>query len=155
MQNLKLPNKIIGHGWIITKTGKMSKSLGNVIDPNYYVDKYGSDAFRYFLVTQTSYERDTIFSDELFINITNSHLANNYGNLFLRTTTMIFKYCHGIVPKLNKTMLDSFDIKILQERAHIISKYKSLIEHFDITCLVNLVQLQYGNINKYIDTTKP
>ena len=155
MQNLKLPDKIIGHGWIITKTGKMSKSLGNVIDPNVYVDKYGSDAFRYYLITQTSYERDSVFSDELFINIINTHLANNYGNLFSRITAMIFKYCNGIVPKFNEKKLDSLDEKLLHERENIINKYKSFIENFDITTLVNLLQDQYTNINKYIDTTKP
>lgn len=155
MQDLKLPDKIISHGWIITKTGKMSKSLGNVIDPNIYVEKYGSDALRYFLISQTSYERDSIFSDELFINTINSHLANNYGNLFSRISTMIFKYCHGLVPKLNEKTLNDLDKKILKERANIINKYKILIENFDITGLVNLLQSQYSNINKYIDTTQP
>jgi methionyl-tRNA synthetase len=155
MQDLKLPDKIISHGWIITKTGKMSKSLGNVIDPNIYVEKYGSDALRYFLISQTSYERDSIFSYELFINTINSHLANNYGNLFSRISTMIFKYCHGLVPKLNEKTLNDLDKKILKERANIINKYKILIENFDITGLVNLLQSQYSNINKYIDTTQP
>ena len=83
--DLPLPKQVFGHGWLLLDGGKMSKSKGNVIDPVVLVDKYGSDAIRYFLLREVPFGSDGLFSNEALINRINSDLANDLGNLVSRT----------------------------------------------------------------------
>jgi methionyl-tRNA synthetase len=96
--DIPLPNKIIIHGFLTTEGKKMSKSLGNVIDPFLEVEKYGVDAIRYFLLSQIPLGQDYDFKREQFENIYNAHLANNLGNLVNRVHTLCTK--HGITPDM-------------------------------------------------------
>ena len=99
---LPLPKKVFAHGWWTNEGNKISKSLGNVIDPFQLVDKYGIDQIRYFLLGKFHLEMMVIFQI-LNINRINSDLANSYGNLFQRVVSMIFKNCNEKIPlKPNK-----------------------------------------------------
>jgi len=94
----KLPGHIFTHGWWVIKGEKMSKSRGNIVDPEVLIEKYDADAFRYFLLSAVQFGYDGTFSEELFIRKYNDDLANDLGNLVNRTLTMLEKYFDGIVP---------------------------------------------------------
>jgi len=95
---LPLPGNIFAHGWWTQDGKKMSKSLGNVIDPNRVVDAYGADAFRYFVLREVPFGLDGDFSMATFVTRFNTELANDLGNLLSRVLTMIGKYFDGRIP---------------------------------------------------------
>jgi methionyl-tRNA synthetase len=99
---MKLPETIFAHGWWTVDGEKMSKSRGNVVDPNKIVDEFGADAFRYFLLREVPFGQDGDFSQDAMVIRINSDLANGIGNLLSRTLTMIEKYCDGKTPKRNQ-----------------------------------------------------
>jgi len=96
--NLPLPEMIFAHGWWTVDGEKMSKSRGNVVDPNKMIDKYGADAFRYFLLREVPFGQDGDFSQGAMITRINSDLANGLGNLLSRTLTLIERTQSGRVP---------------------------------------------------------
>lgn len=155
MLNLRLPSQIISHGWVVTKEGKMSKSLGNVIDPYDYIKAYGSDAFRYAIIRQVSLEKDGIFSHDLFVEVFNSELANNYGNMATRISGMIKKYFNNVVPTLDQKALRTIDKKVLSSHKKFTTKIEKTIESLDINKLLDGIQEQYNVLNKYIEDAKP
>ena len=96
---LPLPKQVFGHGFILAKGGeKMSKSLGNVVDPMDMAAHYGVDAIRYFLLREVSFGQDGSYSHEAIVNRVNSELANSFGNLAQRSLSMIFKNLDGVIP---------------------------------------------------------
>jgi methionyl-tRNA synthetase len=95
---LPLPEQIVSHGWWLMDGAKMSKSKGNVVRPQGYIDRFGLDALRYFVFREMAFGQDASFTDEAFLTRYNSDLANDLGNLVSRATTMIHRYCGGIVP---------------------------------------------------------
>lgn len=96
---LPLPKQVFGHGFILAKGGeKMSKSLGNVVNPMDMATRYGVDAMRYFLLREVSFGQDGSYSHEAIVNRVNSELANSFGNLAQRSLSMIFKNLEGIIP---------------------------------------------------------
>jgi methionyl-tRNA synthetase len=94
------------HGYWNLDQSKMSKSLGNIVRPLDLKDKYGLDAFRYFLLRDMVFGLDSNFSEEAFVQRLNSDLANDLGNLVSRTITMAVKYCDGKVPEINPQKKD-------------------------------------------------
>lgn len=94
---LPLPRQVGGHGWILTETGKMSKSKGNVTDPIQLIEEFGADRIRYFLLREIPFGQDGYFSREALIERSNADLSNDLGNLLHRTLSMLHRYQHGIV----------------------------------------------------------
>ena len=97
--DMKLPETIFAHGWWTVDGEKMSKSIGNVVDPNKMVDEFDTDAFRYFLLREVPFGQDGDFSEQALTRRTNSDLANGIGNLLSRTLTMIDRFCDGVIPQ--------------------------------------------------------
>ena len=98
---LPLPGRVFGHGFLTKDGQKMSKSLGNTIDPVALVNRYSADAVRYYFIKEIEFGRDGDFNETRFINILNAELANDLGNLLNRTLSMTHKYCGGIVPNIS------------------------------------------------------
>jgi len=97
--HLPLPQRIFAHGWWTVDGEKMSKSRGNVVDPNLMIERYGLDRFRYFIMREVSFGLDGDFSEKSLVERTNSDLADNFGNLIHRSLNMVWKYFNGKVPK--------------------------------------------------------
>ncbi|MFA5537265.1 MAG: methionine--tRNA ligase, partial [Bacillota bacterium] len=96
--DVELPKEVFAHGWLLLEGGKMSKSKGNVVDPNVLVDRYGSDAIRYFLLREMPLGQDFYYSEGALVNRINVDLANDFGNLLSRATSMINKFAGGLIP---------------------------------------------------------
>src|SRR5690554_773022 len=93
--DLPLPRQVAGHGWILTETGKMSKSKGNVTDPIELIEEFGADRIRYFLLREIPFGQDGYFSREALIERSNADLSNDLGNLLHRTLSMLHRYQEG------------------------------------------------------------
>ncbi|MDC0336560.1 methionine--tRNA ligase, partial [Pseudodesulfovibrio sp.] len=141
------------HGYWLVKDTKMSKSIGNVVEPLAMKDTYGLDAFRYFLLRDMSFGQDSSFSEEALIGRLNAELANDLGNLFNRTLSMTHKYFEGIIPRPDVEDIVDAEIKKLGQDA-----MKSFQDHYiDFKFsrgLEGLWELVRG-LNKYIDATAP
>ncbi len=98
---LPLPQRVFGHGFLTKDGVKMGKSSGNTIDPVQLVDRYGSDAVRYYFMKEIEFGRDGDFNETRFIHILNADLANDLGNLLNRTLKMAYRYCEGRVPNIS------------------------------------------------------
>jgi methionyl-tRNA synthetase len=103
---MKLPETIFAHGWWTVDGEKMSKSRGNVVDPNKMIDKFEVDPFRYFLLREVPFGQDGDFSVQALAERTNSDLANGIGNLLSRTLTMIDRYCDSMIPDVPQDYLE-------------------------------------------------
>ncbi len=154
MLDLPLPNRIISHGWIVTPQGKMSKSLGNVIDPYDLIEKFGTDVVRYYFMKEISVDRDSTFEESLLVNCYNSDLANNYGNIVSRVIGMTKKYFDNKMPKYVKTknqLSSQFekDIKVF------IDSVEKTVNNLNINDIIKLVCDLENKINVYIENLKP
>ena len=117
---IALPRSIFGHGFLLSRGEKMSKSLGNVTDPIALADRYGVDVLRYFLLRDVSFGQDGTFSDEAIVTRANADLANSFGNLAQRTLTQVFKNCDGAPPAVtdyaeaDRALLDKVEQATMQ-----------------------------------------
>lgn len=141
------------HGYWLVKDTKMSKSLGNVIEPLAMKDKYGLDAFRYFLLRDMSFGQDSSFSEEALVGRLNAELANDLGNLFNRTLSMTHKYFEGVIPRPDVEDIVDAEIKKLGREAMktFQDEYGQLRFSRGLEGLWELVR----GLNKYIDSTAP
>ncbi len=150
---LPLPHKVFGHGWLVIDGGKISKSLGNYRDPREYINEYGVDAIRYFILREVPFGSDGNFSEEALINRTNGDLANVLGNLVNRTIGMCNKYFDSIVPERHEyNELDEKLISYVMELPKIVEKN---IDTLDIPAALESIIELFRKCNKYIDETTP
>jgi len=151
--DVPLPKKVFGHGWLLMPDGKMSKSKGNVIDPKFLIDRYGSDGIRYFLLREIAFGQDGVFTPEVFIQRLNFDLANDLGNLVSRTVAMIEKYFEGVVPEPGAEEDVDASLKEVARQA-IIGLEENMDEMRFGNALSHLWEL-VSRTNKYIDETMP
>src|SRR5438874_903380 len=98
---IPLPKQVYGHGFLLSRGEKMSKSVGNVVDPMLLADRFGVDALRYFLLREVPFGQDGSYSAEAIVNRANAELANSFGNLAQRTLSMIYKNLGGVLPEIH------------------------------------------------------
>lgn len=154
MMNLNQPTKILSHGWIITKEGKMSKSLGNVIDPFILIKKYGSDILRYALMKDISLKEDSIFTYEKLEICYNTDLANNYGNLISRIKGLLNKYSNNDIPKFIG-YINKFDVEIKVAKNILKQNIARHLNDLNITNIMTSI-IDFENIlNNYIEKSQP
>ena len=151
--DLPLPKRVFGHGWLLMNGGKMSKSVGNVVDPVILCDRYGVDAIRYFLLREIPFGNDGMFTNEALINRINSDLANDLGNLLSRTVAMCEKYFGGTVAPTGAATEFDEDLK-----AVVSAMPAQVAKDMDELLIPQALQEIFKAIqraNKYIDETAP
>ena len=154
MLDIKLPERLIAHGWFVMKDGKMSKSKGNVIYPEMLVERFGLDPLRYYLMRSLPVGSDGTFTPEDYVARINYELANDLGNLLNRTVAMINKYFGGQVPGYveNVTAFDADLAKVVEEN---IAEYHKQMNAVDYPRALEAVWNIISRTNKYIDETAP
>lgn len=150
---VEMPKKIYGHGWLVVDGAKMSKSVGNVIDPLGLIDEFGADSIRYFLLREINLGNDGNFSRDALIQRINADLANDLGNLLNRTVAMIIKYHGGVVK--NAKVNGAVDNDLINLAQKTVADYTKQMDNMDLTTAVKTVWALIGKANKYIDETAP
>ncbi len=151
--DLPLPKQVYGHGWILLKGGKMSKSVGNVVDPVELAEKYGVDALRYHVLREMTYGSDGIYNEDLLISHINSDLANDLGNLLSRTVAMTVKYFDGTLPVEREAGEFDDDLKTLAENTP--AEVEAFVDKLDLSRALESIWKLVSRTNKYIDETQP
>ena len=154
MLNIKLPERLIAHGWFVMKDGKMSKSKGNVIYPEMLVERFGLDPLRYYLMRSLPVGSDGTFTPEDYVARINYELANDLGNLLNRTVAMINKYFGGQVPAYVENVTD-FDADLAKVVAENIEEFHKQMNAVDFPRALDAVWNIISRTNKYIDETAP
>jgi methionyl-tRNA synthetase len=147
--DIEVPKQIYGHGFITVEGQKISKSIGNVIDPIALVDQYGSDAVRFFLLAGTPFDQDGDFSREELMRKVNAELANNLGNLLNRTLTLVEKNCGGTVPNSEP----DHDLREIANTVH--GKVDEHMSRLEFAKALDAIFAVVDQTNKYINDEKP
>ena len=150
---LPLPKRVFGHGWILSDEKKMSKSLGNILDPIEIIQNYGVDQLRYYLIKEVSLGNDGSISMENLKNCINNDLANNYGNLCQRVFSFIKKNCNNKVPKTNN--FKETDTKLINNIKDNIPKLIDLINKQNLNEYIKTVVNFSFEANKYFNDSEP
>ena len=151
--DLPLPKHLAVHGWITFNGQKMSKSLGNVVDPFILGERYGADAIRYHILREMALGADSSFSNEIMINRINSDLANGLGNLVSRTVAMVDKYFGGTLPADREA--GDFDAELIAEAKGLVAKVDEFMDKTQINNTLAEIFKVVSRANKYIDETAP
>ena len=150
--NLPLPKQVFGHGFLLARGEKMSKSLGNVVDPMDLAERFGVDQLRYFLLREISFGQDGSYSSEAIVNRANSELANSFGNLAQRSLSMIFKNLGGVIPEAGQAAEDQALLAQVDEACSILER------EFDRFSFSTGLEAWMGAVfacNQYVDTMAP
>ena len=151
--DLPLPKHLAVHGWITFNGQKMSKSLGNVVDPFVLGKRYGADAIRYHILREMALGADSSFSNEIMINRINSDLANGFGNLVSRTVAMVEKYFGGTLPTERES--GEFDDDLIATATALKSSVDDFIDKTQLNNALAEIFKVVSRANKYIDETAP
>ena len=150
---LKTPKKIFAHGWWTNEGEKISKSLGNVIDPVALKNSYGLDQVRYFLLREVPFGKDGDFSRTAMVRRVNSELSNDYGNLVQRVMSMVNKNCGSCIPKPHK--LEKDDEVLLMGLDKLLPEVRSFIDSQALSQALDRIWLEIRSANSYIDKQAP
>ena len=151
--NIKPPQRVYGHGWILSGEEKMSKSKGNILDPIEIIKTYGLDPLRYYLIKEVSFGNDGTISQDKLENCINSDLANNYGNLCQRVISFIEKNLDLKIPKEYKFNNEDYNVLKIYEKSY--EKLVKSIDYQNINFYVNFIQEQLFAANKYFNDQEP
>jgi methionyl-tRNA synthetase len=151
--DLPLPKQIFGHGFLFNRGEKMSKSVGNVIDPFKLADIYGVDQLRYFFLREVPFGQDGNYSHETIVNRINADLANDLGNLAQRSLSMVAKNCNSRTPQ--PSVMQQDDIIILEKAYALIDTLRSLIETFFLHQILAEIWIFIGDVNRYFAFQQP
>ena len=151
--DLPLPKHLAVHGWITFNGQKMSKSLGNVVDPFVLGERYGADAIRYHILREMALGADSSFSNEIMINRINSDLANGFGNLVSRTVAMVEKYFGGTLPTDRES--GEFDDDLIATATALKSSVDDFMDKTQLNNALAEIFKVVSRANKYIDETAP
>ena len=152
--DLPLPKQVFGHGWLLMRDGKMSKSKGNVIYPDFLVEHYGLDSLRYYLMREIPFGSDGVFTPEDYVTRTNTDLSNDLGNLLNRTVAMVNQYFGGEVPTYTGAHTE-FDKELEAQAAETIEQYDNLLDKLQFNVVLQDIWKLISRTNKYIDETAP
>jgi methionyl-tRNA synthetase len=150
-----LPNTIFAHGWWTVDGEKMSKSRGNVVDPNKMVDQFGTDAFRYFLLREVPFGQDGDFSHSALITTVNAKLANGIGNLLSRTLTMIERSCAGVIPERGPAVLPELEQRIEALAQQLPGRIEAGFNSLQFRDVLLMIEELNGCCDEYIDKSAP
>lgn len=150
---LEPPRRVFAHGWWTNEGQKISKSVGNVIDPHALIGQYGLDQTRYFLLREVPFGNDGDFSHAAMVRRMNSDLANDYGNLCQRVLSMIAKNCAGAVPECGP--LQPADQALLDKAAGVLDSCRKLMERQAAHSALEAIWSVIGDANRYIDSAAP
>jgi methionyl-tRNA synthetase len=143
------------HGYWNVDQGKMSKSIGNVVEPLQMKDAYGLDAFRFFLIREMTFGLDSNFSEAALVQRLNSDLANDLGNLFSRVVSMTHKYFGGVVPEVDPEMGRQYGLGLGPEALRTIAEYERAMNGFELHKALAAAWEFIGRMNKAVDVSAP
>jgi len=153
---LPLPRQVVSHGWWLMDGAKMSKSKGNVVRPHEYIDRFGLDSLRYFVFREMVFGQDASFGDEGFLTRYNADLANDLGNLVSRATTMVHRYCGGIVPQADAALAGREPEQVLGLSVEsLIGSVPNAVRGFQSSAALRDIWDVIGATNRYIVTREP
>ncbi|MCX6984407.1 MAG: methionine--tRNA ligase, partial [Lentisphaerae bacterium] len=152
---IEQPKTIYAHGWWLIGTDKMSKSTGNAVNPMEVAEKYGVDAFRYFLMSEMSLGNDASFSEEIFITRYNSNLANDLGNLLSRVVKMIAKEAGGIIPAPVETAQTDCEKELRETVLSAVFEMEPAITGMKLDHGIEQIMNAIRAANRYMEKTAP